>query len=449
MKSNLSLHEPRVNTFLYGIYCLLTSGLFFLLLPVFGIYTGLTRRHRKGFAERLGFIPLHIRQRLSGPARIWVHAASLGEVRVANSIIRALKRFAPEGTILLSTTTEHGHDLALELLGESVPVILAPLDFIGSVKVALTRVRPDVMVFLETEIWPAWISEAKRRGSKVVLLNGRISGRSVGWYLKFRSFFRDVLGKVDFFSMISKEDAERIRSMGAQPDKIRVQGNAKYDLLSDSTSEEKQAEMREIYKPPAGTPVIIAGSTRSGEESLLLKAFRQILTRYPRALLIMAPRHLNRVPEIEYVIKSRGFGYQLRSTFDGIARKREEQVVIVDKFGELFSLYSIGDINFCGASLIPLGGQNPFEPAVWGKAVFYGPYMDDFLDAKFLLESAGAGIVVDNEEVLAEKAIWYLDHPEILKKTGAKAREAVLLNGNAAERHARVVIDFLNEPFRR
>lgn len=432
-----------MKTLLYGIYCFIASALFFLFLPVFGIYIVLTGKHRKGFTERLGFIPLNIRKKLTGPIRIWIHAASLGEVRVAISIIRSLKKIIPESSILLSTTTEHGHTFALEYFEGSIPVIYAPIDFIGSVKTALTQIRPEIMVFLETEIWPAWISEAKRMGCRILLLNGRISARSIGQYTKFKFFFRVILEKVDFFSMISEEDARRIQSMGARSHKIGINGNAKYDLLLDSASKEKEVEMRSVYNAQKDRPIIIAGSTRGGEEIKLLFVYQKILKRFPKALLIIVPRHLSRIQEIEHLIRSRGFRYQLRSSFDGIKNKRQAQIVIVDKFGELFSLYSIGDIIFCGASLVPLGGQNPLEAAIWGKVVFYGPYMDDFLDAKFLLESVEAGIVVDNEEILVQKAIWYLDNPEILKKIGDRAKAAVLMNRNAAERHAEAILDFI------
>ncbi len=434
-----------MKTLLYGIYCFLTSALFFLLLPVIGIYIGLTGKHRKGFIERIGLIPHNIRIQITGPIKIWIHAASLGEVRVAISIIESLKKSIPQSSILLSTTTEHGHTFAIESFKGRIPVIFAPIDFIGSVKIALTRIRPEIMVFLETEIWPTWISEAKRMGCKILVLNGRISARSIHQYTKFKFFFRVILEKMDFYSMISEEDARRIHSMGAQCEKIRINGNAKYDLLSDSTSKEKEVEMRNIYNAHKDRPVIIAGSTRGGEEIKLLHAYQKFLERFPKALLIIVPRHLNRVPEIEHLIRSCGFRYQLRSSFDGIKHKRQAQIVIVDKFGELFSLYSIGDINFCGASLVPLGGQNPLEAAIWGKVVFYGPYMDDFLDAKSILESVEAGIVVDDEEILVKKAIWYLDNPEILQQAGDRAKAAVLMNRNAAERHARAILDILKK----
>jgi 3-deoxy-D-manno-octulosonic-acid transferase len=156
-------------------------------------------------------------------------------------------------------------------------------------------------------------------------------------------------------------------------------------------------------------------------------------------ILVIAPRHIERTSEIESLLEKRGFEYQRRSELDGHGTQRTKPVVIMNTFGELFKLYSVGTIVFCGASLVPLGGQNPLEAAVWGKAVFYGPSMEDFLDAKALLEEVGAGIPVSSPDMLAEKALWFLEHLDALRSSGERAREAVLKNQNAAEKHAKVI----------
>jgi len=189
----------------------------------------------------------------------------------------------------------------------------------------------------------------------------------------------------------------------------------------------------------ASHPLYVAGSTRGGEESMVLDAYEKIVREFPDTILIIAPRHIERTGEIGSLLERRGFRYQLRSELDSDEAKRTEPVVIINTFGELFRLYSVGTVVFCGASLVPLGGQNPLEPAVWGKAVFYGPSMEDFLDAKGLLEEVGAGIPVLSPEMLAEKAIWFLRHPDALKTCGTRAREVVIRNQNAAEKHARVI----------
>jgi len=424
---------------LYGTYTLFTSGLFLSCLPPFWLYARISGRHSKKLKERLGHISPSLTRTLSGSPRIWIHAVSLGEVRVADAVIRALCRIIPGCSVILSTTTEHGRDLAVKSFGNHVPVIYAPVDFIGSVRKALSSVRPDVMAFLETEIWPAWVTEARRMGIKTALVNGRISVRSIKRYMKFRPFFRDVLSNIDLFSMIQKEDGARIRSMGADPHKIEINGNAKYDLLASFAEPAMETEMRQILNLKPHCPVFVAGSTREGEEPLVLDAYEKIVNEFPDTVLVIAPRHIERTPDITSILERRGLRYQLRSELDNETAVRKERIVIMDSFGELFKLYSVGTIVFCGASLVPLGGQNPLEAAIWGKAVFYGPSMEDFLDAKALLEDKDAGIPVSSAEMLADKAIRLLGDPDVLKAYGERAREAVIENRNAAEKHARAI----------
>ena len=424
---------------LYGAYTALTSGIFITCFPPFWVYTRLSGRYRKGLKERLGFVPLTKPHDPSGSNRFWIHAVSLGEVKVALPIIESLREIIPGCSIILSTTTEHGRDLARRTFGEDVSVIYAPLDNIFSVRQALSRVRPHVMAFLETEIWPAWLTEAHRMGIKTALINGRISVRSIGGYLKLRSFFRGILKNVTAFSMISEEDGARIRAMGADPNKIVVNGNAKYDLLSRQAEPEVATVMRRNLNLHPSQKVFVAGSTREGEEPMLLEVYKKVLEHFPDTILIIAPRHIDRTPVIESLIKRHGFSYQLRTEIQNGMTTRTEPVVIINIFGELFELYSVGTVVFCGASLVPLGGQNPLEAAIWGKVVFYGPSMEDFLDAKALLEGVDAGIPVSGPHMLAEKIIWFLKHPDALKTFGAQAREAVIRNQNASENHANVI----------
>ena len=424
---------------LYATYTVLTSGIFISGFPFFWLYSGLTGRYRKGLKERLGLLPQELALHLVGSPRIWIHAVSLGEVKVAAPIVESLTKLLPQSSIIVSSTTDHGIDLARKTFGKEVLVVYAPIDTIFSVRKALSSLRPDLLLFLETEIWPAWITEARRMGIKTALVNGRISVRSIGRYLKFKPFFRDLLRNVDVFSMISQEDADRLQALGAEPHKIEVNGNAKYDLLATQTDPAMEREMRRILNLEPAHPVFIAGSTRGGEEDMVLDAYERILKESPDMVLVIAPRHIERTPEIESLINSRGLGYHLRSELDGNAPKRTEPVVIMNTFGELFKVYSVGTIVFCGASLVPLGGQNPLEAAIWGKVVFYGPSMEDFLDAKALLEEMGAGITVSSSDMLAEKALWFLSHPDVLKTFGRKAKEAVMKNQNASEKHANVI----------
>nr|HID58830.1 3-deoxy-D-manno-octulosonic acid transferase [Desulfobacterales bacterium] len=428
---------------IYVIYTCLTGGLFLYVFPEFWLYTILSGRYRAGLKERLGFVPQTLVKELKHRKRIWIHAVSVGELQVAAPIMEAVNAIRSDCAFIISTTTEQGRKVARDMFGANFPLIYAPLDFIGSVYKALNSVRPHVMVFLETEIWPNWVAEANRRGIRIGLINGRISVRSLASYMKFRPFMRMVLKNFDIFSMILDEDARRIRLMGADPAKIEVNGNAKYESLIFRKDPSIPDRMQHILNILPYHKVFIAGSTRSGEEEIILGVYKKILIQFPETILILVPRHVERTPAIESLVRGYGFSCCLRSAIHPPNRVRTEQVVIVDTIGELFDLYSVGTIIFCGASLVPLGGQNPLEAAVWGKPVFYGPSMEDFLDAKQLLEKGGAGIEVRNGDMLAEKALWFLNHPEELKALGCRACNAVSVNKGAAKRHAEAICRLL------
>ena len=423
----------------YGLYVILSGSLFLFFFPFFWLYTRVTGRYSEHLEERLGILSSLVFQRLKGTPRIWIHAVSLGEVKVAASIIESMKRRMPGCAVTLSTVTEHGRQLAKDTFGEDIPLFYAPIDFVGSVRKALSTVRPDIIIFLETELWPAWLFEARRMGIKTILVNGRISARSIPKYLKLRPFFRDVLENFDSLSMISEKDADRIIAMGADPEKISICGNAKYDLLGKIAEPSIEVEMRRMLNLEKSQRVFVAGSTREGEEIMILDAYEKILKKFPDTILLIAPRHIVRTPKIISLIKERGFTYQLRTDFNRPGTTRTERVVIINSFGELFNIFSIATIVFCGASLVPLGGQNPLEAAVWGKVIFYGPFMENFLDARMLLEKAGGGVQVSSPESLAEKAIWFFNHPEDLESYGRKARDAVMNNLGTGDKHAQEI----------
>ncbi|MBW1782884.1 MAG: 3-deoxy-D-manno-octulosonic acid transferase [Deltaproteobacteria bacterium] len=430
---------------LYSIYMVLSSLLFLFLLPFFFVYVCATGRYRHHLKERLGCVPRRAVERLKGSPRIWIHAVSLGEVKVAGSIIEALRRIMPGCSVMLSTMTEHGRNLAVELFGKEIPVVYAPVDFVGCVCKSLSRVRPDVLAFLETEIWPAWVFEARRLGIRTCLINGRISVRSIDAYLRLRPFFEGVLKNFDCFSMILEEDAARIQAMGAPHQKIETNGNAKYDTFAAAPDPETRTEMQKVLDLDDSHRVIVAGSTRQGEEEIILDAYSRVLETFPETILIIVPRHIERTRDIGAMIQRRGLKYQVKTDIDEGKARRTENIVIINTFGELFKIYSIGTIVFCGASLVPLGGQNPLEPAVWGKVVLYGPSMEDFLDAKDLLESVGGSVPVSDPQELEERLVWLLGHPEESKAYGERARQAVLNNRGAAEKHARVIERLVSE----
>ncbi|MBF0121598.1 MAG: hypothetical protein HQK79_22430 [Desulfobacterales bacterium] len=424
----------------YDIYRFLTSLLF---IPIYsgGRFISSFRRY-KSVLERFGNYPQNIISKISGSPRIWIHAVSVGEVGVAEAIINQLKIIMPNCSIIISTTTPNGLSFAMEKIESKDLCIFAPLDFVPTVKKAINSIKPDIMVFLETEIWPNWFYECKKRGIKTALINGRISSRSIKRYLKIKPLLKQVLKNIDTFSMICECDANRIKMLGAPNNRISINGNAKYDLMFTGTSNDNVCyEMAKLYKITSETPVFVAGSTRGSEDEIVIDAYRIILNSFPKTILILAPRHINKVLHIQKIVNKYGFSSQLHSELQ--LKERREPVVIVDTIGELKNIYSIASVVFCGGSIAPLGGQNILEPAVWGKMVFYGPNMDDFLDAKELLESVGAGIMVKDSFDISNKAVFYLKNQDNLNMLGRKAREAILAHCGSSQKHANVIYKLL------
>jgi len=398
------------------------------------------------FRERLGLLTSKLVPPKGERPRIWVHAVSVGEVKLARVIARVLQERKGDFSLVVSTTTLTGRQTAYREMPEDSIIMYNPLDLWWCVKRSLRRISPDLFIGLETEIWPNLLWGCKEFNIPAVLINGRISVRSIDHYRRLRFLMKDVLSAYALLSMISRADAERILSMGAARNKVVVTGNAKYDLLIDEARPELSDRIRRLYKIKGKRPVFIAGSTRGGEEEIILDVFMKLLEKYPEAILIVVPRHIERCKSIASLIRSRSLNYNLRSSLDEVTKGvGETSVILVDKIGELFGLYSLGSVIFCGASLVPLGGQNVLEAAVWGKPVMYGPSMENFPEATGLLEGVGAGLRVRDGHELLNTATWLLENPAESHRLGRLARDEIEKYIGSARKHIGDIFRFIDE----
>jgi len=374
-----------------------------------------------GQASRFGRYPKVYVPDTAGP-RLWLHASSVGEAEAARPLFDALALRFPRAAFVVSTGTPHGFKRAEALFEGAATVVPAPLDFPRSVKSALDSFHPHALILLETELWPNWIMEAAKRGCAVALVNGRISARSVGRYVALKSLFAPVFGRMSVFSMIAAEDAMRIRKMGAPGNLIRISGNAKYDALDEKARRGPEEGVKRLLGDLGG-PVFTAGSTRTGEEEAACLAFSRMLGEFPKARLILAPRHVERAPAVAEVLRSFGLSFSRLSDLYGSGRPFSAQALLVDRMGPLFSLYWASDFAFLGGSLVPKGGHNVLEPAAWAKPVIFGPHTEDFSEAAVLLIKTGGGIRVKSAGELASAALDLCRNPVHAILMGQKARK--------------------------
>jgi len=410
-----------------------------LLAPYYAFRILVTGKYRAGIGQKLGRIPQGLVSSLQGKPRIWVHAVSVGEVTAAAPIVAALRGRLPGACVLLTTGTETGQAMARKLVPQATACAYFPLDLPWVVGPVLSTIAPDIVVLTETELWPNFLRECSRRGIPAVMVNGRISPRSFRRYSRTSFFWKEVLGSVREIGVISGVDADRVRSIGAAPQKVRVMGNAKYDSLASRVSGEAWSRKAAQLKMTADSRVLVAGSTHEGEEAVVLDVYRGLLRDFPDLQLILVPRHPERGAAVRDLAAQKGHACILMSEIRA-GREPRGEIVVVDAIGELFALYSLATVVYCGGSLVPKGGQNILEPAAWGKVVFYGPSMEDFTDEKALLEDAGAGICVRDGRELLEGVRGILSDPAERQRRGSEGRKRVLSSRGAAERYAGMII---------
>lgn len=417
----------------------------FFLVPYYGLKIVLTGKYKASIGQKFGVIPRGDVEGMKGSPRIWVHAVSVGEVTAAAPIVSSLRELFPHACIVLSTGTETGQMMARRMVASATSFIYFPLDLPFVVRKVVTMVRPDIFIPVETELWPNFIRICSEKGVRIVMVNGRISPRSFARYAKTDFLWKRVLSLVDRVGMISRTDADRIGNLGMQRDRIHIMGNAKYDgLAARATDTTLKDEIGKRLNVEPGSQVFVAGSTHGGEERIVFAVYRKLLAHYPDLLLILVPRHIERREDILSLAEEEGFTDLITMTeINGGKKRTGERVIVIDVIGELFKVYSLATVVFCGGSLVPRGGQNILEPAAWGNVVLYGPSMEDFTDEKKLLEETGAGITVRDEDELFQEVSALLEQPAGLSRRGDAGKEAVVANMGASRRYAHLVQEVL------
>ena len=417
---------------MYAAYSVLIVAFFLVMSPYLAWQAVRYRKYIGSLRQRFGYLPISFN--LDAEESIWIHAVSVGEVLTARALLPQLRERYPRLRIFLSTTTMTGQDIARNSLQYVDGVFYFPFDLGFVVNRTLRLVKPRLFIMMETEIWPNLLRACKRAGVRTVLVNGRISARSYPRYRLARPFFRRVLVHVDRFCMQSDESARRIIEIGADPEKVVVTGSLKFDSLeipgASTAADRGPNRVLRYFRISPDRPVLIAASTLKGEEEPVFEAFQRIRARLPEALLIIAPRKPERFDDVEQIARRGGWRVARRKELPVDAEPRQD-VVVLDTIGELAQLFQIGTAVFVGGSLVDQGGHNIIEPAVFGKAIVFGPYMQNFAEIARTFVENDAAVQIRSGRELEQALLALLTDPVRRARLGAAARALVEANRGA------------------
>jgi len=390
-------------------------------------------KHREGMDERRGFVPEEIRERLKDKNVLWIHAVSVGEVRLAARLIRLFGEKEPCAAVVLTTITASGKRVARDLCGDRAEVLYLPFDWSPAVRRFLDAVRPRVAVFLETEIWPNVLEALWRGRVPAVWANARISDRSLRLYRWAAPFLKTTLERITVCLAQSVEHCRRFSAIGLSAEKIRVTGNMKFDLELPEPRGEFLEPMENFRR--SGGPVVLGASTHAGEDAVILDAVRSLRRSHAQARLVLAPRHLERLEEVERCVRHCGEEPLRLSDARGTGVLSGRNVLVVDAWGILNQLYAYADAVVMGGSFVNHGGHNIAEAAVAGRPVIHGPHMENFKDMQEEFRREDAAVAVSDAQGLAAALERLFEDKDFGRNLGDKAKSVVLKNRGATARN--------------
>ncbi len=435
------LASPRGSGW-YALYSLLlTLGLPVILLVLFA-----KKRSRAGVLERLGVRSKNDNFTYGGNPVLWIHAVSMGEAMAIVPLVFRIKQAYPDSRVFVSTITETGRDVVLNQLQGVAEHLYLPLDYVAVINRVLNRIHPHAFMFVDTELWPNLLRTLQRRNIPTMLINGRLSSKSFDGYMKIRPFMRHVIQSISHCAMQSTRDVERMRALGAESERVVMTGNIKCDQELPVPNPQLEKSLGVFVGSARGCDMLVAASTHQGEEDALLTVYKRLLEEFPSLVLLLAPRHLDRVSEVETLIRSHSF-VPVRRTLvsdDSKNNVRSMRVLILDTHGELPAMFQFATIVWVGGSWIPVGGHNLMEPAQWGKPVLFGPYMDHVSEMAEMMVASGGGIQVSSLEDMTRNMAGLLRDREQRVRVGDAARQVIKDNQGALDRTVRALHSMLD-----
>ena len=395
--------------------------------------------YRKRIRERFGFFkfPDHFD---TDRTTIWLHAVSVGEVSAAQPLVIELKKLYPQHQIFITTMTPTGSEQVKRLFSDGVFHSYLPYDSYLLLMRFINKMRPKLLIVMETEIWPNLLNRVSDQGIKILLANARLSEKSANGYSKFRVSIKKLLNQIDRIGAQSNSDSERLIKLGAKPEKVAVTGSLKYHMDIRDIDEGSRIFFKELSVYPG--EIITAASTREGEEEKLIISMKSVLQKFPEALFIIVPRHPERFDKVFKLMKKSGLNCTLRSLSPTITK--DTQVIIGDSLGEMYSYYRVSDIAFVGGSLVDTGCHNVLEPAAMALPILVGPSQFNFSEICSRLQKVSGLITVRNENELSDKIIELLFDKSKRSKMGEAAREEIWSNQNSLPTLVKIVEELLS-----
>lgn len=420
---------------MYAIYSFLLFLSMFFYIPVYFVRLRLFKREKLNLKQRLGFsVPKCKGQNQS----LWIHAVSVGEVLSLQNLVREMKEKHPDWMIYFSSLTQTGIEMAKEKLIGIDKLFFIPLDFKHIVKKYFKVIKPRIFVLAESEFWPNLLKEAQHATQGVLLINGRISPNSFKRYYRFRVLMKNVLKNIDLFLVQTEREKESLERIGVEAHLVKIAGNLKSEVDLPELADNEISIFRKSLNISPEKRIVLAGSTRKGEEIVLLDAYKEASKKDDKLLLILAPRHIKRAKEIEKICGKLDVRFARRTS---LTQGQEWNILILDTLGELAKFYALSDVAFVGGSLVPWGGHNILEPAFYKKPIFFGPNMDNFsFFADQFLEANAAQVVSTHEDLVS---MFLMQDEDILKERGTRAKTTLSSLQGATEKTLRAIEEFM------
>ncbi len=400
-----------------------------------------SKRYRSGLNQRFGITT----KRTGSKPGIWVHGASVGEIITAKSIIERIDKEFPEWETFISATTNTGFSVAERYFSDKA-VFYFPADLSWITKKVLLKKRPGFILLVELEIWPNFLISAYKKNIPVIIVNGRISNRSLMAYRAIshisKDFRNSLTSEMNTYCARTEIDAQRFRDLGIPGKQVFVTGTMKYDNIPTHIDENISREFANLFHIKDNDLVLIGGSTHAGEEEILIRVFERLNETFPDLKLIIVPRHIERTGDVSRLIEKMGFIPVLKTQLEDSKynwQNTKKEIILIDTVGELGKIYSLANYVFVGKSLVPSGGQNMMEPAGLGKPVVFGPHTFNFKEEAGLLLKNDAARMVETEDELFKTIEFFIRNPDAAKEMGLKAQKVVNEKRGSTEKNIEII----------